>query len=169
MAASPLFGKMAIPLFLEKFVTAVGPAMVCHLSSFHSKRLLIDSERFDVDHGCLFPYIWTTSRRGARNRIMGGNQNRSKLLIPAQRMKPSNELTSQILYQSDKSIELASLSALESLMQALYPNPRDTPTGLAQDIIKECLKLLEQPDKSQSLAATKSLVAMFNSTGKSRS
>jgi hypothetical protein len=51
-------------------------------------------------------------------------------------------------------------------MQALYPNPRDTPTGLAQDIIKECLKLLEQPDKSQSLAATKSLVAMFNSTGK---
>jgi DNA repair/transcription protein MET18/MMS19 len=28
MAATPLFSKMAIPLFLEKFSTATGPAMV---------------------------------------------------------------------------------------------------------------------------------------------
>lgn len=28
MSASPYFGKMALPLFLEKFATAVGPTMV---------------------------------------------------------------------------------------------------------------------------------------------
>lgn len=28
MSASPLFAKQAIPLFLEKFSTAAGPAMV---------------------------------------------------------------------------------------------------------------------------------------------
>lgn len=77
-----------------------------------------------------------------------------------------SELTLQILYQSDTSIEVAAQSALESLMRAVYPGEKDSPAGLAQDIIKECLGFLEDPEKSTALAATKGLVAMFNSNGK---
>ncbi|WVQ79530.1 hypothetical protein IAT38_001629 [Cryptococcus sp. DSM 104549] len=70
-------------------------------------------------------------------------------------------IKTEILYSSDTSIEAAALSALESLMRTLYPTEKDVPTGLAQEIIKECLKILEEPDKSQAMGATKILAAMF--------
>ncbi|WVQ75192.1 hypothetical protein IAR50_004803 [Cryptococcus sp. DSM 104548] len=70
-------------------------------------------------------------------------------------------IKTEILYSSDASIEAASLSALESLMRTLYPSSSDVPSGLAQDIIKECQKILEEPDKNQALGATKIIAAIF--------
>ncbi|ODO00637.1 DNA repair/transcription protein MET18/MMS19 [Cryptococcus wingfieldii CBS 7118] len=70
-------------------------------------------------------------------------------------------IKTEILYSSDASIEAASLSALESLMRTLYPTSSDVPSGLAQDIIKECQKILEEPDKSQAMGATKIIAAIF--------
>ncbi|KAK8849457.1 hypothetical protein IAR55_004790 [Kwoniella newhampshirensis] len=73
-------------------------------------------------------------------------------------------IKTEILYSSDTSIEAAALSALESLIRTLYPTEQTTPTGLAQDIIKECLTILDEPEKSQALAATKILAALLRAS-----
>ncbi|WWD20081.1 hypothetical protein CI109_104555 [Kwoniella shandongensis] len=73
-------------------------------------------------------------------------------------------IKTEILYSSDTTIEAAALSALESLIRTLYPTEQDAPTGLAQDIIKECLTILDEPDKSQALAATKILAALLRAS-----
>ncbi|WVW86641.1 hypothetical protein I302_108694 [Kwoniella bestiolae CBS 10118] len=73
-------------------------------------------------------------------------------------------IKTEILYSSDTSIEAAALSALESLIRTLYPTSTDAPSGLAQDIIKECLEILNEPDKTQAVAATKILAAIFRAS-----
>ncbi len=65
------------------------------------------------------------------------------------------------MYSSDTTTEAAALAALESLMKTLYPTISDTPTSLAQDIIKEALETLQEPEKSQGMAVTKALAAMI--------
>lgn len=84
-------------------------------------------------------------------------------LIPI-RYSSQSLISSQILYSSDTSIEAAALSALESLIRTLYPTSTDAPSGLAQDIIKECLEILNEPDKTQAVAATKILAAIFRAS-----
>ncbi|WWC93066.1 uncharacterized protein L201_008031 [Kwoniella dendrophila CBS 6074] len=73
-------------------------------------------------------------------------------------------IKTEILYSSDTSIEAAALSALESLIHTLYPTEQDAPTGLAQDIVKQCLEILNEPDKTQAIAATKILAAIFRAS-----
>ncbi|WVR08275.1 hypothetical protein IAU60_005322 [Kwoniella sp. DSM 27419] len=73
-------------------------------------------------------------------------------------------MKTEILYSSDTSIEAAALSALESLIRTLYPTADDAPSGLAQDIIKECLEILNEPEKSQAMAATKILAALLRAS-----
>ena len=68
------------------------------------------------------------------------------------------------MYSSDTTIEAAALSALESLVAVLYATESDVPTGLAQDITKQCLDILQEPEKSQGLAATKVLVALVRAS-----
>ncbi|EAL20722.1 hypothetical protein CNBE0870 [Cryptococcus deneoformans B-3501A] len=70
-------------------------------------------------------------------------------------------IKTEILYSSDSTIEAAALSALESLMRALYPNEDSVPSGLAQEIIQECMKSLEEPEKNQALGSTKIIAAIF--------
>lgn len=70
-------------------------------------------------------------------------------------------IKTEILYSSDSGIEAAALSALESLMRTLYPNEDSVPSGLAQEIIQECKKPLEEPDKNQALGSTKIIAAVF--------
>ncbi|KIR60191.1 DNA repair/transcription protein MET18/MMS19 [Cryptococcus bacillisporus CA1873] len=70
-------------------------------------------------------------------------------------------IKTEILYSSDSTIEVAALSALESLMRTLYPNEDSVPSGLAQEIIQECMKSLEEPDKNQALGSTKIIAAIF--------
>lgn len=67
------------------------------------------------------------------------------------------------MYSSDATIEAAALSALESLIKTMYPTKEDTPSGLAQDIIKECLEILQE-EKATSLAATKVLAALIRAS-----
>lgn len=68
------------------------------------------------------------------------------------------------MYSSDPSIEAAALSALESLIRTLYPAPLDSPAGLAQDIIKQSVELLNEPEKTQATSATKMLAALLRSS-----
>jgi len=51
-------------------------------------------------------------------------------------------------------------------MRTLYPTINDTPTGLAQDIIKEALDTLQEPEKSQGIAVTKALAALIRGSRK---
>ncbi|WRT69441.1 uncharacterized protein IL334_006427 [Kwoniella shivajii] len=73
-------------------------------------------------------------------------------------------IKTEILYSSDTAIEAAALSALEALIRTLYPTNQDAPSGLAQDFIKECLEILNEPEKSQAVAATKILAAIFRAS-----
>ena len=68
------------------------------------------------------------------------------------------------MYSSDLSIEAAALASLESLIRTIYPNPEDLPSGLAQDIIKECLALMDEPEKSQATAGTKIIAALLRAS-----
>ncbi len=70
----------------------------------------------------------------------------------------------QIFYSSDTTIEAAALSALESMVATLYPTDAEPPTGLAQDIIKQCLNILQEPEKQQGIAATKALAALIRAS-----
>jgi DNA repair/transcription protein MET18/MMS19 len=68
------------------------------------------------------------------------------------------------MYSSDASIEAAALSALEALVRTLYPDVSDPPAGLAQDIIKQSVELLNEPEKTQATSATKMLAALLRSS-----
>jgi hypothetical protein len=70
------------------------------------------------------------------------------------------------MYSSDTRIEAAALTALESLMRTLYPNPKDTPSGLAQDVIKQSLEILQEPEKTQGVSITKALAALIRASRK---
>jgi DNA repair/transcription protein MET18/MMS19 len=69
------------------------------------------------------------------------------------------------MYTSDTSIEVAALGALESMMRTLYPTASEPPSGLAQDVIKECLDILQEPEKTQAVPATKILAALVRASG----
>ena len=56
------------------------------------------------------------------------------------------------------------MKACESLSRTLYPTLEDPAAGLAQDMIKESLEALAEPEKAQSLGATKVLVALIRSS-----
>ena len=71
------------------------------------------------------------------------------------------------MYSSDTSIEESAFTALEGFVRALYPKPDSVPSGMAESIVKQCLDVLQEPTKSQTLAATKILVALFNASRES--
>ncbi|WVF68679.1 hypothetical protein IAT40_003451 [Kwoniella sp. CBS 6097] len=73
-------------------------------------------------------------------------------------------IKTEVFYSSDTSIEAAALSAFEALIRTLYPTEKEPATGLAQDIIKECLAILNEPEKSQAMAATKILAAFLRAS-----
>ncbi|WVO13693.1 hypothetical protein L204_101314 [Cryptococcus depauperatus] len=126
MSASPYFAKMALPLFLEKFATATGPAM---------KDLMLSM-------AACFPTYGADALIERAAELWEG-------------------IKTEILYSSDQSVESAALTALESLMHTLYPNESDSAEGLAQDVIKECAKIFEEPDKNQAVCATNIIAAIF--------
>nr|ODN91252.1 DNA repair/transcription protein MET18/MMS19 [Cryptococcus depauperatus CBS 7841] len=126
MSASPYFAKMALPLFLEKFATATGPAM---------KDLMLSM-------AACFPTYGADALIERAAELWEG-------------------IKTEILYSSDQSVESAALTALESLMHTLYPNESDSAKGLAQDVIKECAKIFEEPDKNQAVCATNIIAAIF--------
>lgn len=68
------------------------------------------------------------------------------------------------MYTSDASIESAALLALEALLRTLYPTSAEPPAGLAQDIIKECLDIIQEPEKTQAVGATKILAALIRAS-----
>lgn len=72
----------------------------------------------------------------------------------------------EVLYSSDSSIEAAGFQALEALIATIYPTAQDVPSGLAQDIIKQCIEYMEDPEKSQAIAAVKTIAAMVRASRK---
>ncbi|ORX37979.1 Dos2-interacting transcription regulator of RNA-Pol-II-domain-containing protein [Kockovaella imperatae] len=70
----------------------------------------------------------------------------------------------EVLYSSDTSIEAAGYQALEALIATIYPTAQDVPSGLAQDVIKQCIEFMEDPEKSQAIAAVKALAAVVRAS-----
>ncbi|KAL1408286.1 hypothetical protein Q8F55_005092 [Vanrija albida] len=129
MAASPYFAKAAIPLFLEKFITAAGPTL---------RDLLLTM-------AACFP-VYGKEAVGERGEELW------------------EVLKTEVFYSSSSSIESAALQALESLLRTLYPSATDTPAGLAQIIIKQCLEGLKEPEKNQAAGSAKSLAAFIRAS-----
>ncbi|TXT13309.1 hypothetical protein VHUM_00676 [Vanrija humicola] len=129
MAASPYFAKAAIPLFLEKFVTAAGPTL---------RDLLLTM-------AACFP-VYGKDAVGERGEELW------------------EVLKTEVFYSSSSSIESAALTALEALVRTLYPTATDTPAGLAQVIIKQCLEGLKEPEKNQAAGSAKSLAAFIRAS-----
>lgn len=69
------------------------------------------------------------------------------------------------MYSSDVSIEASALSALEALIKTLYPGDQDTSSGLAQDIVKQSVEMMKDPEKNQAISATKTLAALLRASG----
>ena len=148
MASSPHFAKMAIPLFLEKFPTSAGPAMKDLMLTIGECLPVYGAVAVDERGKELWECVKTEASACSRKTC---------------------KAQSQILYSSDTTIEASALSALESLIRTLYPTAQDVPSGLAQTIIKECLDMMREPEKTQALAATKMLVALVRASCKSAS
>jgi hypothetical protein len=68
------------------------------------------------------------------------------------------------MYSSDATIEAAALACLESLIKTLYPTSGDSPAGLAQDVIKESLALLDEPEKSQATSGVKVIACLLRAS-----
>jgi DNA repair/transcription protein MET18/MMS19 len=143
MSASPYFAKLALPLFLEKFTTAAGPSMTDLMLSM----------------AACFPTYGAAAVNERGKELWEGIKTEVSFLGTK---RPKADM--KILYSSDGAIEAAALKACESLARTLYPNPDDKATGLAQDMIKESLEALAEPEKAQSLGATKVLVALIRSS-----
>lgn len=158
MAATPKFAPMALPLFLEKMGTALGPSMVCLLSV---QFLCAEATARGIpcslwQHASLSMGFWQC-RNGVRSY---GRLLKPRSVTP----KPTTRLKFQIYYSPDAGIEADALAAAESLLQTLYPGTADSTEGLASDIVKECLELLNEPDKSKAMAATKVLASFIRSS-----
>ncbi|KLT44071.1 ARM repeat-containing protein [Cutaneotrichosporon oleaginosum] len=70
-------------------------------------------------------------------------------------------IKTEILYSSDKSVEIAALGALESLMRTLYPTMDDKPVGLGQTIVTQCVEGLQDPGKNSFPGWAKCIAAML--------
>ena len=146
MAASPHFAKLALPLFLEKFTTAAGQSMVSNLPNHNNLRTLtVGQKDLMLSMAACFPTYGAAAVRERGTELWEG-------------------IKTEIMYSSDASIEAAALKACEALTRTLYPTAADSAAGLSQDMIKEALVALEEPEKAQSLGATKILVAIIRAS-----
>lgn len=150
MAASPYFAKLALPLFLEKFTTAAGQSMVrsrAPLTGFAISKGMLRSSQKDLmlSMAACFPTYGAAAVRERGKELWEG-------------------IKTEIMYSSDGAIEAAALKACESLTRTLYPTADSSAAGLAQDMIKEALAALEEPEKAQSLGATKILVSIIRAS-----
>ena len=161
MSASPHFAKMALPLFLEKFATATGPSMVSYEFDWAFR-----CEVINLRKTCCYQwqraFLFMAAMRCVSVQQSSGRASRLKCVIRA--CKACLLTVLQVLYSSDTTIEASALSALESLVGTLYPTEADTPVGLAQDIVKQCSDILQEPEKSQGIAATKVLAALVRAS-----
>ena len=67
-------------------------------------------------------------------------------------------------------IEGKALDALRALVKSLYEVPKETadnvdePKGLVSDILSECVELLNEPEKSQAIPASKVVASLVGAT-----
>jgi DNA repair/transcription protein MET18/MMS19 len=158
MAASPYFAKLALPLFLEKFTTAAGPSMVS-MNLLREYPWLTRQADLMLSMAECFPTYGAAAVRERGTELWEG------IKTEVSQATLWHDLADyQILYSSDGAVEAAALKACESLARTMYPTAGDSPVGLAQDMIKESLEALSEPEKAQSLGATKILVALIRSS-----
>jgi DNA repair/transcription protein MET18/MMS19 len=148
LSASPLFGNLAIPLFLDK-VNAGSPATkVSKASAFDV--LLINKQKRDTLQTlalCLPIYGPSVAANSAR--------------------KLWSSLKLEIFQPTDPETEGEALKTTQVLIKTIYTDEVSSDTdlgGLAKDACAECIQILKEPEKSQAKPAIKVLCAFMSTT-----
>ena len=77
-------------------------------------------------------------------------------------------VTIQIFYSPDAQIEADALETFRTMIVTLYPESKENSIDLAQEIIKECQEILQEPEKSKAKPATKILSGLIFASRRSR-
>ncbi|KLO19073.1 ARM repeat-containing protein [Schizopora paradoxa] len=135
LCASASFGRLAFPLFLEKL----------YAGSPLTKGDILDSIAL-----CLPIYGPAETQAFAK--------------------KLWNAMKLEIFQPVNPEIEEKALASLRVLVKTLYEVPDETlsnasePKGLVSDILSECVELLNEPEKSQAIPASKVVASLIGST-----
>ncbi|PBK72546.1 ARM repeat-containing protein [Armillaria solidipes] len=136
LCATPVFGPMAIPVFLEK-LTAGSPI---------TKRDTLQSMS-----ECFPVYGASLARSSARD-----IWNTLKLEI----FQPTDTITSDMALTCTQSL----VKTIYSAESRIEGDAETDIEGLAQDACEECIKILREPEKSQARPAIKVLCAFMSTT-----
>lgn len=119
-----------------------------------------------IEAGCaaesyrLHSRLWATSDSGVCFGSMGQLENRGKQRMLNTGESPADTRTCndpQIFYSPDAQIEADALDTFRAMIVTLYPEGKENSIDMAQEIIKECSELLQEPEKSKAKPATKIL------------
>ncbi|GHJ87563.1 hypothetical protein NliqN6_3965 [Naganishia liquefaciens] len=72
-----------------------------------------------------------------------------------------DNLKTEIFYSPDAQIEADALETFRTMIVTLYPESKENSIDLAQEIIKECQEILQEPEKSKAKPATKILSGLI--------
>ncbi|KAF7798029.1 hypothetical protein EIP86_009241 [Pleurotus ostreatoroseus] len=138
LSATPLFGPLAIPLFLEK-LTAGSPV---------TKRDTLQT--LDI---CLPVYGSSTARKHAKELW-------NTLKLEATQIFQPTDLETEVL--ALKTTQVLVRTIYDSHNTDIASDPQIE--GLAKDACDECVRILKEPEKSQAKPATKVLCAFMSTT-----
>ena len=148
ISASPLFGNLAIPLFLDK-INAGSPATKVMLHFSGIQHGLTTNQKRDTLQTlalCLPVYGSTIAANSAR--------------------KLWSSLKLEIFQPTDIETEGEALKTTQVLIKTRYADEVTDADldGLAKDACAECIQILKEPEKSQAKPAIKVLCAFMSTT-----
>ncbi|KAG6890017.1 hypothetical protein C0992_003362 [Termitomyces sp. T32_za158] len=151
LSASPSFGTLAIPVFLEK-LTAGSPT---------TKRDTLQTMSI------CFPVYGSALARTSARRLWNSLKLEAGLLDVFAQMSPYSE---QIFQPTDPLTEEEALKTTQALVETIYQHEEeaiesdDDVQGLARDVCEECIHILREPEKNQAKPAIKVLCAFMSTT-----
>ncbi|KAG6869217.1 hypothetical protein C0993_009080 [Termitomyces sp. T159_Od127] len=151
LSATPSFGSLAIPVFLEK-LTAGSPA---------TKRDTLQTMSI------CFPVYGSALARTSARKLWNSLKLEAGLLHFSARFGPHFE---QIFQPTDPLTEEEALKTTQALVATIYQHEEDAiesdddVQGLARDVCEECINILREPEKNQAKPAIKVLCAFMSTT-----
>ncbi|KAG5340290.1 hypothetical protein C0989_002306 [Termitomyces sp. Mn162] len=149
--ASPSFGQLAIPVFLEK-LAAGSPA---------TKRDTLQTMSI------CFPVYGSALARASARKLWNSLKLEAGVSYTLIQTSPHPE---QIFQPTDPLTEQEALKTTQALVETIYKHEEDAiesdddVQGLARDVCEECIHILREPEKNQAKPAIKVLCAFMSTT-----
>ncbi|KAG6909334.1 hypothetical protein DXG01_000934 [Tephrocybe rancida] len=152
LSASPTFGPLAIPVFLEKLMAG----------SPTTKR-----DTLETMSTC-FPVYGSTLARVSARKLWNALKLEAGLVFQPPEQRPHTYY--QIFQPTDPQTEEQALKTTQALVETIYTHEEDAiesdddVQGLARDVCEECINILREPEKNQAKPAIKVLCAFMSTT-----